>query len=111
MNYFCNYKKTISVLLRLSKIVFVSKINIISNSNKNQLMKKYLYTSQFYASVAFICFLIIGNVLIYYTTYSINVDALFNSDKHFLIQSLFFIVSCILFISVVYHLNLKKLKN
>jgi two-component system, NarL family, sensor histidine kinase UhpB len=74
-------------------------------------MKKLLLTFQFYTILAYICFLALGNVLFYYSTSFFNLNSVYNYKNQFLLQSVFFGISSIVFILVINYFYSKNLKK
>jgi two-component system, NarL family, sensor histidine kinase UhpB len=74
-------------------------------------MKKPLLTFQIYIILFFIGFLTIGNILFYYSTYFFNLNSVYNYQKQFLWQSIFFICSSIVFIFIANYFYSKNLKK
>jgi two-component system, NarL family, sensor histidine kinase UhpB len=99
-------------LLRLSSIRLVKKNHIIPNLKKlKPIMKKALFTFQFYTILAYICFLALGNILFYYSSYFSGVDNIQNNHQRFFMQSLFFIISAIIFILITNYFYSKNLQK
>jgi two-component system, NarL family, sensor histidine kinase UhpB len=74
-------------------------------------MKKSLFTFQFYTILVYICFLALGNIIFYYSSYFSGVDNIQNSHQHFFMQSLFFIISSIVFILIANYFYSKNLQK
>lgn len=75
-------------------------------------MKMPFLTFQIYIIFAFIGFLLLGNIVFYYSSYFFNLNSVYNYQKQFLWQSIFFICCSISFIFIAnyfYRKNLKKL--
>ncbi len=74
-------------------------------------MKKSFLTFQIYIIVSFIGFLTLGNILFYYSTYFFDLNSVYNYQKQFLWQSIFFICSSIVFIFIANYFYSKNLKK
>jgi two-component system, NarL family, sensor histidine kinase UhpB len=74
-------------------------------------MKKSLFTFQFYTTLAYICFLAIANILFYYSSHLFGIDNIHYNHKQFFIQSVFFIISSIVFILIANYFYSKNLQK
>jgi two-component system, NarL family, sensor histidine kinase UhpB len=74
-------------------------------------MKKHLFTFQFYTILAYISFLVLGNIVFSYFNYFFKLNTVYNYQKQFVWQSLFFIISSIIFIFIANYFYSKNLKK
>ncbi len=74
-------------------------------------MKKPFFTFQFYTILAYICLLLVGNILFYCSTSFFKIDNFEKNHIQFLWQSVFFIISSVVFILLAnffYSKNIQK---
>ncbi len=74
-------------------------------------MKKPLFSFQFYTILAYVCFLAFGNIIFYYSNNFFQFDFKQNNYKQFLLQTIFFITSSIIFILIANFFYCKNLKK